>query len=256
MTRPVEPRDLGPLDNAPLKLALVQARTTPVLALERPDTVEWLVGELHGWELVERQSNMELAVRLGPAGVEQQHGRPESVWVLNSPSEQFRAVLSPSSIAVECDRYSHWSDFQQALVQVLAAVEAVAAPGRVTRLGMRYINEVTDPRLASEDPRAFLDLLAEELISVALALDRPLAGSLSELRVREPFGIFVARYGLVAPGRYLLDLDAYDEQGGPYEPARLMEQAESFHARIESFFAWALQEDYLASLAAENRDPQ
>jgi uncharacterized protein (TIGR04255 family) len=226
-----------------------------MLSLERADTVEKLQGALAGWTLTDRQSNVELAVRLGPAGVEQQQSRPESVWVLSSPSEQFRAVVSASSVAVECDRYSHWPDFRNALTEILGAVQNVAAPARCQRLGMRYINELRDPRLESEDPSAMLDVLAEELVAVAVAVDRPVLGSLSELRVREPFGMLAVRHGLIEPGRYLLDLDCYDEQPATFDVGALMSSAERFHARIESFFVWALARDYLAGLAARQVRP-
>ena len=248
MTRPVKVINLGPLKRAPLKLALAQARTAPMLALERSETVERLVAAL-GWELIDRQSNVELSVRLGPAGVEQQQGRPEFVWVLAAPSEQFRAVVSPSSVAVECERYSHWSDFQKALEAVLGAVGEVAEPTRVSRFGMRYVNELVDPRLDGEDPATLTQVLGEELISLALSLERPVAASLTELRVREPFGALTIRHGMTQPGHYLLDFDAYDEQPGPFEVKRLMGAAEAFHARIEALFVWALDPSYLKSLS-------
>jgi uncharacterized protein (TIGR04255 family) len=248
MTRPVIARELAPLPRAPLKLALVQARTAPTLALEQTETVASLV-EVLGWELVDRQSNVELSVRLGPGGIEQQGGPPQTVWVLAGPGGQFRAVLSQSSVAVECGAYSQWADFRAGLVAVLGAVAEVAAPGRVNRFGVRYVNELTDERLSGEDPGALTQVLAEELVSVAAALETPVISSLSELRVREPFGQLAIRHGMTAPGRYLLDFDAYNETTSPFDVERLMEAADAFHARIEALFAWCLQPDYLEYLA-------
>jgi uncharacterized protein (TIGR04255 family) len=251
MTRLVKTHDLGPLARAPLTLALAQARTAPTLALERPEMIERLVEAL-GWELVDRQSNVELAVRLGPGGIEQQPGPPQTVWVLAAPSGQFRAVLSASSVAVECNAYSHWGDFQAALEAVFHAVGEVAAPGRVTRFGLRYVNEVTDRRLSGEAPERLAEVLANELVAVALALGRPVISSLSELRVSEPVGQLTVRHGLMAPGRYLLDLDASEEASAPapFEAKSLVQAADAFHDRIEAVFVWALQPGYLASLAA------
>jgi uncharacterized protein (TIGR04255 family) len=252
MTRPVQPHPLKPLARAPLTLALAQARTAPTLALERSETVERLV-EVLGWELVDRQTNVELAVRLGPGGVEQQPGQPQTVWILAGPSGQFRAVLSPSSVAVECSAYSEWQDFQTALGAVFQAVGEVTTPGRVTRFGLRYVNEVIDARLAGEEPERMTEVLAEELVAVAAALERPVIASLSELRVKEPVGQLTIRHGLTAPGRYLLDFDCSEDAaapGSPFDAKGLMEAAETFHARIEAVFAWALAPDYLASLTA------
>lgn len=251
MTRHVEPTEVGPLTDAPLRLALVQARTSPMLALERPDTVEHLLKVLTGWELTDRQSNVELAVHLGAGGIEQRQSRPETVWVLTAPSQQFRAVLSASSVAVECDRYSLWPDFESALGEVFRAVAQVGAPSRCVRFGMRYVNEIRDEaRLSGEDPSQLPEFLAEELVAVQLSLSRPVAGSLAEIRVREDFGVLAVRHGLVEPGRYLLDMDAYSEESSAFDVDTLMVLATRFHARIESFFGWALAPEYLAGLAA------
>jgi uncharacterized protein (TIGR04255 family) len=251
MTRPVDAREVGPLEDAPLRLALVQARTAPVLPLERAETIERLLEVLDGWELVDRQSNVELAVRLGPGRIEQQQGQPETVWIVASPTQQFRAVLSPSSVAVECDRYSLWPDFSQAVLEAFGAVAEVAAPTRCVRLGMRYVNELRDDaRLTGEDPQQLAELLADELITVPVSLGRPVLGSLSELRVREDFGVLAVRHGLVESGRYLLDMDAYNEEPRPFEVEGMMTLTDAFHRRIESFFAWALAPSYLASLSA------
>ena len=162
MTRLVSAQTLGPLAPAPLTLALVQARTAPTLGLERSETIEQVVNVLD-WELVDRQSNVEMAVKLGPAGIEQQGGPPQTVWVLASPGGQFQAVLSQSSVGVECRAYSQWADFRAALGAVLAAVGKVANPGRVNRFGMRFVNEISDPRLSGEDAGAFTEVLADEL---------------------------------------------------------------------------------------------
>ncbi len=248
MTRLVTARGLRPLPKAPLKLALVQARTTPTLALEQSGTVALLVQAL-GWELVDRQSNVELSVRLGPGGIQQQGGPPETVWVLADPHGQFRAVLSQSSVAVECGEYSQWADFRAGLAAVLGALAEVAAPSRVNRFGVRYVNELTDERISGEDPAALSQVLTEELVAVAAALQTPVISSLSELRVREPFGHLSIRHGMTAPGHYLLDFDAYNETTSPFDIERLMEAADAFHARIEALFAWCLQPEYLEYLA-------
>jgi uncharacterized protein (TIGR04255 family) len=256
MTRSVEAADVGPLKHAPLRLALVQARTTPVLAFERPETVEQLTAALDGWELADRQSNVELAVRVGPHGVEQQQGRPETVWVLASRDEQFRAVVSASSVAVECERYSLWPDFRDAVRSVFVAVHDIATPTRCTRLGARYVNELHDDRL-NGDPVAMAELVCEELIAAPLALERPVSGSAAELRVREEFGTLALRHGLIEPGRFLLDLDAYNEEAEAFDPDALLERAGRFHSRIESVFAWAITSTYLDELrGADHEQPR
>ena len=66
--------------------------------------------------------------------------------------------------------------------------------------------------------------------------------------------MLAVRHGLVESGRYLLDMDAYNEEPRPFEVEDMMNLADAFHRRIESFFAWALAPSYLASLSAGGSD--
>jgi len=252
---PVEPRELGRLSASPLRLALLQARTTPVLAFEQPAEVQKLVEALGGrWTVADRQTNRELTFQVGPAGMQQQASAPETVWVLSAEDTGTRAAVSASSVAAESDRYAHWEDFHAAAADLFAAVQRVAAPARCTRLGLRYINELHDER-ADGDPQRLAELLNPALIAPALALARPVAGSLAELRVSEDDeAAFTLRHGLVKPGTYLLDLDAYHEQPEAFDAGALLERAERFHARIESVFAWALTEAYLHELTGDTNE--
>jgi uncharacterized protein (TIGR04255 family) len=246
---PVEPRELGRLSASPLRLALLQARTTPVLAFEQPAEVQKLVEALGGrWTIADRQTNRELTFQVGPTGMQQQASAPETVWVLSAEDSGTRAAVSASSVAAESDRYAQWDDFHAAAADLFAAVQRVAAPARCTRLGLRYINELRDER-ADGDPQRLAELLNPALIAPALALGRPVAGSLAELRVAEDEeAAFTLRHGLVSRGIYLLDLDAYREEPEAFDAHALLARAERFHARIESVFAWALTEAYLREL--------
>jgi uncharacterized protein (TIGR04255 family) len=245
---PVEDRQVGRLAASPLRLALVQARTTPVLAFEQPAEVQRLVAALDGWTVTDRQVNREVSVSVGPGGINQQATPAETVWVMTAADGTTRAAVSTSSVAVECDRYAAWEQFHAAVGRVFGAVAETFAPARCTRLGVRYVNEL-DVARAEGDPGALADLLNSALIAPALALGRPLVGSLAELRVAEDDDeIFSLRHGLVAPGTYLLDLDAYREEADAFNAQALAERADRFHARIESVFAWALTEAYLGEL--------
>ena len=197
----------------------MQARTAPTLALAQTETVASLV-EVLGWELVDRQSNVELSVRLGPGGIEQQGGPPQTVWVLAGPGGQFRAVLSQSSVAVECGAYSQWADFRAALAAVLGAVAEVAAPGRVNRFGVRYVNQLDGraafrrgPRGPHAGPGRGAGIGRRGAGDAGHLLAVGAAGARAVRAARHP------RHGMTAPGRYLLDFDAYNETTSPFDPS-------------------------------------
>ena len=247
----MEEREVGHLAASPLRLALMQARTTPVLAFEQAAEIQRLLDALGGrWAVIDRQANRELTVQLGPGGVHQETGALETVWVLAAEDGRTRAAVSATSVAVESDRYEQWERFHADARELFAAVQRVAAPGRCTRLGLRYVNELRDDRVDG-DPLHLAELLNRELVAPVLALGRPLMGSMAELRVSEDDdAVFALRHGLAAPGVYLLDLDAYREQTEPFDAQALTERAAGFHARIESVFAWALTDRYLEELRA------
>jgi uncharacterized protein (TIGR04255 family) len=245
---PIEERRVGRLAAPPVRLALAQARTTPVLALERPDGVEQLVAALPGWTLTDRQSTREVALQLGPAGMQQHAGAPETVWVLSSADGQTRAAVSASSVAVETDSYADWDFFGRRIQEVLQAVQKTFAPARCVRFGMRYVNEV-DVGGAEGDPVRLETQLNAALLGPALALRQRILGSLTELRVAEgDDAVFALRHGLVTPGTYLLDYDAYREAADEFDAEALIRRAEQFHARIESVFAWSMADSYLDEL--------
>jgi uncharacterized protein (TIGR04255 family) len=249
MTSPaITDRTLEPLARSPLRLALAQARLNPTPALEHLDTVAQIVDSLSGWELQTRHTTRETQVIVNDKGVHESIGPPETVSVLRAADDEgLRAALSASSVAVECDRYTAWPRMHVAITDVFAAC-AAHIPGDCQRFGVRYVNEITDPR-AGGDPAGLGQLLTPALIATPAALDRRVHGSLQELRVAEDPGELVLRHGLIRPDTYLLDLDRFSSAAQPFDAARLAALAEQFHRRIENVFAWALHEDYLTELS-------
>jgi uncharacterized protein (TIGR04255 family) len=248
MTSPVIiDRRLEPLARSPLRLALTQARVTPTPALESLETIAEIAQRLPDWELRTRHTTRETQVVVDNDGVREYVGAPETVSVLHAADEGLRAALSASSVAVECDRYTAWTRMHDAITAVFSAC-AEHITGTCDRFGVRYVNEINDDR-AGGDPTGLAQLLTEALIATPFALDRPVLGSVQELRVAEDSGEFVLRHGLIRPGAYLLDMDRFTAQPQTFDPDALAEQADRFHRRIENVFAWALHADYLAELA-------
>jgi uncharacterized protein (TIGR04255 family) len=254
MTFPrVEARRVGALEDAPLRAVLVQAKTPPVLALERAETVEQLVVNLAGrWTLTDRQRSQHVAVTVGPSGVRREEAPSEPVWILTSADGGTRAIVSPSSVSVESNSYSEWVTFRERIVEVFAAVQRTAEPPSCTRLGVRYVNEV-DVADAGGDTERLAQRINPVLLAPAIALDRRLVGSQAELRVADGDDAeFALRHGLVTPDTYLLDFDAYRAAEVSFDASALVEQAEAFHARIESVFAWSLSDAYLEQLSGSD----
>jgi len=251
----VEDRTIGRLQRSPLRLAIAQARMSPRPALEDLQTVGAIAERLDGWKLLGRHVSQETQVLVNHAGIRESARPAETVSVLESTARAgLRAAISPTSVAVECDRYTEWPDMREAITVVFTAV-AEAVGGDRDRFGVRYVNEIDDERAAG-DPRQLAALLAEPLLGAALAVGRPLLMSLQELRFADKHGQLVVRHGLRQPGIYMLDLDYFTDQPGPFDPDALTTLAEEYHRRIESVFAWSLQDEFLEELRSGKEPPK
>ena len=249
MTIQLRSTALQHLDNAPLKVALAQVRFAPVHAIEKRERVadfqellsdSYIAGEGQTPQTVTIQFGNESVIR--PAAI----AAPETVWPFDDPARGWSVALSSTSLALEAGTYQDFDDFLDELRSVLGALEEAFDPKRRTRLGLRYINEITDRRLAED---GLVSLLRKELVSpVGTALGSDLAGSLNELRFREKLGTFVLRHGLVREDAYLLDFDYFNEESGDCDKEAIVSMVEQFHDLIEPLFVWCLSKNYLQEL--------
>ena len=247
MTSRIEDRVVGRLPRSPLRLAIAQARLAPRPVLEELRAVGAIAEQIAGWTLYARHLSKETQVVVSQGGIHENARPPETVSVLRSTAHQgLRAAISPTSVAVECDRYTEWPVMRDAISAVFTAVAAVAG-GECERFGVRYVNEIEDAR-AGGDPAGLAELLAEPLVATVMAIDRPLLMSLQELRFADEQGQLVLRHGLREPGVYTLDLDYFTERSSPFDPEALVGLAEEYHRRIENVFAWSLQDRFLEQL--------
>ncbi len=184
-----------------------------------------------------------------PPGPAMPAAETDTVWPFRDSSRGYVVSLGHTSLAVEAGPGYH--DFPQFLHEFSVAISACAEifqPKREMRLGLRYINEIGDPRLR-EDIAAVIN--PKLLPPLGSAVQGELLQSFAELRVAETLGTFVIRHGLVKDHSYLLDFDYFSESDHAFDPARAIETVEGFHALIERFFVWSLARTYLTELKQE-----
>jgi uncharacterized protein (TIGR04255 family) len=233
--------NLAPLNDAPLRLALVQVRTPPMFAVDRADAVESLATELPPqWVLVEEGRTQRVQMQVMPGGIAQSTPEAaERVWRFETTDRQYVATLTPTSIGVETTHYGDFGQFRAHIEPVLQRVAEHAdfRPRLVTRLGVRYVNEMHDERL--HDDEAMSAVVHPELLGPATTLGTGLLASLQELRFQQPDGILAVRHGLTTPGQYLLDSDHYSEERQDFDVPRITALVQTWHDTIEGVFAWA-----------------
>jgi uncharacterized protein (TIGR04255 family) len=243
------------LDQAPLRLALVQVRYTPVHAVEKRELVadfEAAIDDRYIPQEPDYAQTVTIQLGPGPAAVPMAPApAPEVVWRFQDDERGLRISLSSSSLALESiEQYHDFPSFSEEFGRVLNGFSTVFNAKRRLRLGLRYVNEVTDPRLSDPD-RGVAHFVNAELISpVGGPFGNDLLNSLSELRLREELGAFVVRHGLVEPEKYLLDYDYFTEESRPFDSEEILERVVGFHDLIERVFVWSLSDTYLTELQA------
>jgi uncharacterized protein (TIGR04255 family) len=241
------------LDSAPLKLALVQARYRPVLAVEQPQRAAEFHEQLGPYEFLGREVTQSIRVFVGDTEVEQSiQQMPETVWRFRHPEREWTVALTSTSIGFEAAVYHDFDDFASEFERVLAAFSEVFDVSLLTRYGMRYINEIVDDRL--EDQQESLPyFLNPRLIEPVHTLNSRVISTLSDYRFDEADGTLVLRHGLVATHTYLLDFDYFRERETDFDHAAIMGLTTSYHDVIERLFVWCLGQHYLMELRTGER---
>lgn len=144
------------------------------------------------------------------------------------------------------------------LQRVLELFSAAAGTTRIQRLGLRYINRLTDA--AAETPAFWRDHIREPF---AGPLNGPVADLVvgvhqqAEFKLDDTAGARVQSGAFadqqpgsagVANYSYLVDIDVYREQAMTYEPTPCANQVRQLNRTALAMFANVLSEDYLAEL--------
>lgn len=173
--------------------------------------------------------------------------------------------LTNDSISLECKSYREFSEFKDRLTEVLDACIRIVRPTIMTRIGLRFINEVRVSSIESLQSYIHPDLLGS--LSTPTFQQTVLRSVQSmELRVGDGAQINF-NHGYFPDGTtvqiqsdqhapkgpfYLLDLDAYHVFQGKevraMKSADVMKRAEKFHDTISHIFWWAVSDELVAQL--------
>ena len=251
---------LSHLGRAPLRLAVAQVRYTPVHAVEKRDLVADFETALDS-RFVAREAQHTQSVRVVLGAPGQPVGAappgfpflPEVVWPFRDEERGYEIALANSSLALQIsDEYHDFPTFLTEFGEVLRAFVAIFHPKRRLRVGLRYVNEIDEPRFAN--PAYLVNVIDAGLLSpVGGAFGSDLVASLAELRFREKHGVFVLRHGLVDQTKYLLDLDYFQEEEDVFSPDAILDLICRFHELIEAVFVWCLKPEYLRKIKRVRR---
>ena len=267
--RPLNPTSMPevPLARAPLVRVIAQARFPPILAIRDPDKVAVLqevLRETYPNLSQDQVQSIELT------GGQTPNVRQGLIWRLadREKDARWRVSLGVDFVALETSSYDSRVDFLDRLRAVVSAVEQAFKPASVTRLGLRYIDRLTDEAV---------DRIGELIDPEVLGIIRPprnphpaLGESLIHLMTEAQFlaqdGARVqGRWGQlpknatydpnalepVAKPSWVLDLDMYMTESLPFASEELLTTAMGFAKCIYWLFRQMVTEEFLKFYGGE-----
>jgi len=204
-----------------------------------------------------------IGINIGPQGVEQQQ-TPGRIYQFADADREWAVSLAVDSVALEARHYTNYGDFSQRIMSLVAAVKEIYRVQERLRLGLRYINEIRHPDVSTVTD--WIPLLRHELLG--LVANREIAplikSTAQDLSINLQNGSLTIRHGYVPQGTavaplpgealrdagpfYLLDFDAFDEQGRDLDNRTLDDLLSSYNHTMFQLFRWLVQDplyDYL-----------
>ena len=241
-----------PLPNAPLVRVIAQVRFPHVIDVDQREFVAPFQKALRSKYPVLRPEQMQgvLFGPNGPAAVQAQ-----TAWRFSDADGKWRVSLAPEFTALETTEYSSRTDFLGRLREVLEALQSHVAPQLVDRLGLRYIDRITGAAVEEISKLVNPAVLGITTTAAAMHAEHVLGESLFALddtRLRARWGR-LPRNGTVDPAAlepiddvsWILDLDMFTTKPQPFDVEAVMASADSFAARLYTFFRWVVTPEFL-----------
>ena len=225
MPLPLPAPDRTRLARSPLDLVVCQLRfeaqpqvAEAQLALAVHEALGGAEGQYPRFEPVVTQA---VNFTLGPPAPPAMSQQGVSGWRYQSADGAWTLSLMPDHVAVETTEYTDWEDFNERMRELLYVAAEHVEPGIEQRLGLRYIDRITE--VDARSPADWEPYLVPELLG--LALHGAIGGSVTTTRQQLLLDLgegysCTMNHGSV-PGEndrlnYLLDYDLFREGGRPF----------------------------------------
>jgi uncharacterized protein (TIGR04255 family) len=138
---------------------LAEVRFPGILKIENKDVVASFQEEIRrDYPLFEQQPMQRVELQLGPGGPTVKQV-PGTNWRFQDAKKNWRLSLTTDALSLEVETYTSRDDFLTRWTKAIAAVVRVFEPGIALRIGMRYIDRVTDQPLEAIDELVHTDIL-------------------------------------------------------------------------------------------------
>lgn len=241
---------------------ICQVRFSPVLRLEQPaEIIGFQEAVRERFPRYEQEHGMTVVVT--PKGIAQPAEGPP-VHRFGDREGRLALALAPNFFSIETRQYLKIDDLVEELTRGLEIIKELYDPPEITRVGLRFINELRLPqdRLEAELQEAvnsqLLGVLTDDSLASLLADGRSVSrfampsGPTVQLMngLHRDGGTTVARMPALPDERdlrkpfFLVDIDVYEETPVSFDPAAAGELVRSYNDMVRTVFSWAVPEEY------------
>jgi uncharacterized protein (TIGR04255 family) len=147
------------LPRAPLVRVLSQVRFPGILKIDNKDAVSGFQEAIRrDYPLFEQMAKQQIQVQIGPGGPDVKQ-LPGNIWRFQDSAKDWRLSLDTESVSLEVHSYTSRKDFLARWTKVLEAIEDTFDPRIALRIGMRYIDRVSEKPLESIDQMVHTEIL-------------------------------------------------------------------------------------------------
>jgi uncharacterized protein (TIGR04255 family) len=236
--------DTRRLERSPLELVVCQIRHERNIAVADAKRAFRIRDGLGGkYPSDEEATGLAVNITGGATGVatatDQQQG-----WNFKSDDGTWTVALMPDFFALETRAYTGWDEFSSRLDEVVRQVEEVLSPDVERRVGLRFIDRITDPKITS--PTGWKGWINDSLLGPILHEGfGPAVKSIQQvlqLDGGDDMGIML-RHGCLVEGppadqawHYLLDHDCSRSRSRAFSADSIRDATERLHELALSVF--------------------
>jgi uncharacterized protein (TIGR04255 family) len=247
-----------PLRNAPLVRVLSQVRFPDVtVAPDKNFVAAFQQAIRRRYPLVREETTPNIAFGQGGVSV-----TTNAIWRFLDAASVWRVSLTPTFISLETKKYESGEDFVRRFRALLADLGDTIAPSHVTRIGIRYVDQVdVTGGIVVED------LLRPHMNEITGSL-KGVRHMLSELEAETAEGAVLARWGHMPdngshdpdimpprPNRtWFLDVDSfasYESNLLEYQVDEISNITMSLANRAYDFFRWCVNDRFLEAFGKD-----
>lgn len=256
-----EPDDVR-LERSPLALVVCQVRHDRTLAVSDARTALEVQKKLDGYPNLAPRQSTQATLAVVPDGAPALSHEQTSGWQLQSAESNWTVTLDPEFFSIETNAYLTWADFRARVHSLAEAVLATYAPALEVRLGLRYVDQITDPEVT--EPTGWRGWIRDELLGPIAHDDFASAicgiQQIIEFDAEDGYRV-VLRHGTNPTGSadawvYVLDHDCFRQSARELTVDGIVDAGDDLHRLAKQIFQASITSklyEYLGPVDAEAR---